>query len=75
MAAKTDTERAKLVLRAKLGRPSWLRGIGLGGEPGDYCIKVNVAELTNEVRASLPKTVDGVPVQVEAVGTLRPRRR
>jgi len=49
--------------------PVWSRGFGVGrDQDGSYFVKVNVGSLTDEVRASLPETVDGVPVVIEEVG-------
>lgn len=60
---------AKAALKSRLGRPPWLRGIGIGADPdGGLHVKVNVAALTPEVRESVPETLDGVPVRLEAVG-------
>lgn len=63
---------AKEALKEQLGHPAWLRGIGIGtgGRSGHYCVKVNVGTLTNEVRASIPNTVRGVPVLVDEVGDI-----
>ncbi len=71
MASMADVQQAKEALKERLGRPSWLRGVGIGGRAGDYCVKVNVASVTDEVRASIPSTIRGVPVIVEAVGQIR----
>jgi hypothetical protein len=72
MVSVGDVERAKEVLKSYLGHPSWLRGIGIGGKSGDYCVQVNVERLTDDVRAAIPSTIDGVPVLVQAVGQIRP---
>lgn len=65
---------AKEALKASLGHPEWLRGVGIGGSPEDgYHVKVNVASLTDEVRAQIPSRVNDIPVVVEAVGNIRGR--
>lgn len=61
---------AKLALRSKLGRPDWLRGVGIGLDQNGHFIKVNVAEITPDVRERVPREVCGVPVQVEEVGEI-----
>ena len=71
MASMADVQQAKEALKARLGRPPWLRGVGIGGRSGDYCLKVNVSSVTDEVRNSIPTTIGGVPVVVEAVGQIR----
>jgi len=73
VASVAEAQQAKAVLKERIGRPSWLRGIGIGGEPGDYCVKVNVSALTDEVRAVVPSAVGGVRVVIDAVGTIRAR--
>jgi len=63
---------AKASLRRDLGQPAWLRGIGIGfSDDGSYCLKVNVAEMTPEVRAALPTRVVDVRISVEAVGDIQ----
>lgn len=73
MADVAAVRLAKESLKLQLGDPAWLRGIGIGGESGNYCVKVNVDKLTHEVRASIPTQVRGVPVLIEAVGEIRAR--
>lgn len=72
MANANEARRAKVVLKERLGRAPWLRGIGIGGEPGNYCVKVNVDALTEEVRVAVPLMVEGVRVVVDPVGSIRP---
>ena len=67
--SKQDAERAKISLKNKLGKPIWLRGIGIGGKPGNYCIKVNIASTTKEA-CHIPGIINGVPVIVEIVGNI-----
>jgi len=62
---------AKAELRTRLGRPAWLRGIGIGSGPdGSPVLQVNVAEATAEIRALVPGAVNGVPVRLEDVGDI-----
>ncbi len=62
--------KAKMVLKAVLGNPEWLVGIGIGVGPS---VKVNVSSLTDEVQQKIPLQVDGIPVVVEEVGKIRPK--
>jgi hypothetical protein len=61
---------AKAALRSKLGRPDWLRGVGIGLDENGHFIKVNVAQITADVRERVPREVGGVPVQLEEVGEI-----
>ena len=63
--------RAKAMLKNKLSGAVWLRGIGIGGSPDNYCVKVNVAAMTDEVRNEIPTTINGVPVIVTVVGNIK----
>jgi len=47
-------------------------GVGIAKLARGYGVKVNVSQGTGEAR-SLPKFIDGVPVRVEVVGTIRKR--
>lgn len=68
--SKEAASQAKNALKNVLGQPNWLRGIGIGGAHNRYCIKVNVASLTDEVQNAIPESVSGVPVVVEVVGDI-----
>ena len=71
MATLLEARAAKMVLRQRLGRPSWLRGVGIGlGKQGHF-IKVDVARVTSEVRKDLPDQVQGVRVVVEVLGPVK----
>ncbi len=62
---------AKSALRSQLGRPVWLRGVGVGFDDDTGCfVKVNVNEITAELLEHLPDEVSGVRVKVEAVGEI-----
>lgn len=58
------TKNAKEELKSLIGRPPWLRGIGIGQDDAGYFIKVNVSESN----ANLPSEVLGVRVKVDVVG-------
>ena len=74
MATLEEATAAKATLRSNLGRPEWLRGVGIGKDDTGYCIKVNVASITADVEASIPREIDGVPVHVEVVGDISVQR-
>jgi hypothetical protein len=67
-----EATNAKGVLRSRLGRPEWLRGIGVGIDGNGYFVKVNVAALTSDVGKRVPPRLGSVRVQVEAVGEITP---
>jgi len=76
MITLDEARAAKAILRTRIGRPSWLRGVGIGHDgAGNHVVKVNVATVTEEVRAQLPTNVGHVPVVVEAVGDIVSRGR
>lgn len=58
---------AKQRIKALIGERSDVVGIGLTRFNGGYAVKVNLSE----AGAPLPAWIDGVPVQVEIVGTIR----
>lgn len=68
MVSLGQAQQAKAALRERLGRPSWLRGVGISLVDGDHCIQVNVAMDATHVCELLPKEVDGVKIQVKFVG-------
>jgi hypothetical protein len=41
-------------------------------EDGRACIRVIVVQLTPELERSIPKSLDGYPVEIEAGGPIRP---
>jgi hypothetical protein len=67
---------AKSILKGQLSKPKWLRGIGISRDdsmtPGDYVVKVNVFEMTDEISASIPFEINGVMVLTEEVGDIVP---
>ena len=62
--------KAKETLRSAMGRPRWLRGVGLGQDRHGYFVRVNVDAITPELREDIPREVDGVRVWLEAVGDI-----
>jgi hypothetical protein len=65
--------RAQEALGTRIAREPWLSGIAVvADEHGSHYLRVNVQSMTNEVRAAVPTEIDGVPVSVEVIGTLRP---
>jgi hypothetical protein len=65
---------AKNALKLTLGRPDWLRGIGIGADAQGYFIKVNVSkaipDVTNQITAALSKNPDKVRIEIEEVGDI-----
>src|SRR5437667_12702373 len=47
-------------------------GVGITRVAGDYAVKINLSEPVDP-SIELPTDIDGVPVRVEVVGTMRPR--
>jgi hypothetical protein len=45
-------------------------GVGITRIDGGYGVKINIGE-PPEAGADLPESVDGVPIRVEVVGTIR----
>jgi len=41
-------------------------------DSGEPCVRIYVKTLTDELRAKLPKTLDGWPVDVEESGEIKP---
>jgi hypothetical protein len=63
---------AKAKLKDEVGGRADVVGIGIGGSESSYFLKVN---LRTRATGNLPQTVDGVPVEYEVVGTVRPLSR
>jgi hypothetical protein len=59
---------AKKVALAKLANVPEVVGIGLTMIGDDYGLKVNLRAAPKQ---ELPASIDGVPIQVEVVGTIR----
>jgi hypothetical protein len=67
--ARAAKERAKSLFAARAS----VIGIGLTRVGDGYGVKVNL-EAPPAPDAGLPETIYGVPVRIEVVGTIRPRR-
>ena len=76
MMANADLERARAAKeRAKVlfARKASVVGVGINRVAGSgFGVKVNLSE-PPPPDADLPETIDGVPVRVEVVGTIRKR--
>jgi hypothetical protein len=70
MVTQAQALAAKVALRVRLDRPSWLRGIGISREGENFFIKVNVDRITPEVRAIIPEEIGGVQIRIEPVGEI-----
>lgn len=66
-----EARAAKRKAAAQLAHVAELNGIGITRIGKGYGLKIN---LSRSVAAVLPRDVDGVPVRVEVVGTIRARR-
>jgi hypothetical protein len=62
---------AKDAAKRKLARRSGVVGIGVTRQGGSYAVKVNLGQ--GATAARLPKDVNGVPVVVAVVGSVRKR--
>ncbi|MBI1944633.1 MAG: hypothetical protein HYS27_02995 [Deltaproteobacteria bacterium] len=71
MASLHKVKVAKEALRKQLGAPPWLRGVGVIAGDDGLCLQVGVAEVSDDVRRQIPATVEGVAVQVAAVGDIQ----
>lgn len=68
MATRQEARVAKDTAKVKLQRVRGLNGIGLIKTGTGYGLKVNLE--TDESAGEIPDEVDGVPVEVEIVGTV-----
>ena len=48
-------------------------GVGIGGDPDDAKIIVLVKKMTQQLVRSIPKNLDGVPVELVETGVIEPR--
>ena len=48
-------------------------GVGIGGDPDDAKIIVLVKKITQQLVRSIPKNLDGVPVELVETGVIEPR--
>jgi hypothetical protein len=70
-----DLERArgaKARVLSMLPKAVKVNGVGITQVGEDYAVKVNLAEAPDD-GASLPKSIDGVPIVVEVVGRITKR--
>jgi hypothetical protein len=58
-------------LKQNLGKSVDVVGIGVTRRQGHYVLKVNIGKMPKN--RELPSEVDGVPVEFEVVGRIRPR--
>jgi len=66
---EADVRAVKVAFMTDLGRPEWLRGVGIGKDAQGYYIKVNASTpLTN---GTVKTTFNGVRVIVDVVGDIR----
>jgi hypothetical protein len=70
-AKKAAAMHARDKLGPLLRDQSWFRGIGVGCSLEAPCVKVNVRDITDEVLAAIPASVEGVAVYVDAVGDIK----
>ena len=72
MATLDEARRAKECVKTLLGKPAWLRGIGIGSDSGGaFVVQVSVSELSDEVKRLVPSECEGVPVRVDTAGSAR----
>ena len=64
---------AKKVAQARLEAAGQPAAVGITRVDGDYAVKINLAT-GYDGETGVPARIDGVPVQVEVVGTIRKRR-
>jgi len=57
---------------AELMSLAGVAGVAVGELDGTPCIQVLVIELTEELRAAIPETLEGYPVDVQVTGEIRP---
>ena len=62
---------AKAGLKQNLGKSVDVVGVGVTRRKGNYILKVNVGKMPKG--RTLPSEIDGVPIEFEVVGTIRPR--
>jgi hypothetical protein len=70
MATLSEAKAAKARTRELLGNVDQLRGLGIARTDDGFGVKVN---LQRELDEPIPEQIDGVPLVVEIVGTIRPR--
>jgi hypothetical protein len=63
---------AKRKLAERLAHVDGVVGVGIAKVDGQYAVKVNLCQPLNDPTV-IPEDVDGVPVHLDMVGTIRPR--
>jgi hypothetical protein len=63
--------RVKVDLQARIGADPRVRGVGIAPSAGGFAVRVLVADPAAAADLGLPSQVDGVPVDVVAVGEIR----
>ncbi len=72
-ATKEQAELAAKKLGKQLKQPNWLTGgIGVGKCRNSYVVFAYINKLSDEIRKQVPMSIDGVPVQLEEVGKIKP---
>ena len=65
-------KRVKERLENKLSKVRDVVGIGVGkDENDDYCVKVYVREITDNIKRKIPQQVRGVPVEIVESGEVK----
>jgi len=75
-AGMVDQRRANQVrdrYEDRLRRLPNVVSVGIGGDPGDAKIIVLVKKMTQQLVRSIPKNLDGVPVELVETGVIEPR--
>ena len=68
-----EAKRVKMAIKIKLGKPPWLRGIGVGAnDAGEHCVKINVDKVTPEIQklAGELATEFSADIKIEEVGNI-----
>ena len=47
-------------------------GVGIGECDGRPCLKVFIERRSDELEASIPRSMEGIPVEIEVTGEIRP---
>lgn len=67
-----QAQAAKRAARRRFEKLGTVTGVGITRVDGEYAVKVNLSEPI-EPGVDVPADIDGVPVQVEVTGVIRPR--
>jgi hypothetical protein len=66
--------RAKVEAEKRFGKASWFRGVGLAPQGDGLAVRLNVASEARSQARSLPKELDGFPLEVVFIEGYGPRR-